>query len=213
VPIRSLEFRDFWVLDISQPSHSTREAGGPSTVGVGVARTPRKPFLDCHRRCQASRTRLLHPVCDLCAHNIAPSAPTACRARSCSSRGTMDGSAGQNSAETGTAAFRVLRGERECFFTPRCEQIRIRLVKTLTLASPSRAWPGLLFCSSQCRTCPAFAVREQPPAAGLSPGAHGHARFHTEDIIPRRMWLAGFHIWAHNLPAVAAKLTSFAASY
>src|SRR5215510_13123387 len=40
VPIRSLEFRDFWVLDISQPSHSTREAGGLSTVGVGVARTP-----------------------------------------------------------------------------------------------------------------------------------------------------------------------------
>src|SRR6516162_10004555 len=87
VPIRSLEFRDFWVLDISQPSHSTREAGGPSTVGVGVARTPSggsfdarggwpvhcrgspgpravKPFLDCRRRCQASRTRLLRPACD-----------------------------------------------------------------------------------------------------------------------------------------------------
>src|SRR5262249_11822854 len=65
VPIRSLDFRDFWVLDISQPSHSTREAGGPSTRGWGREDPERgSPFLDCHRRCQASRTRLLRPACD-----------------------------------------------------------------------------------------------------------------------------------------------------
>src|SRR5215472_1284750 len=40
VLIRSLDFRDFWVLDISRPSHSTRETGGPSTVGWGSRGPP-----------------------------------------------------------------------------------------------------------------------------------------------------------------------------
>ena len=65
--------------------------------------------------------------------------------------------------------------------------------------------------------CPAFAVREKqsPPAAGLWPGAHGHARFHTEDIrpIPRRMCLAGFRTMGTTCWPFAAKLISSAALY
>ena len=88
-------------------------------------------------------------------------------------------------------AFRVLHGERECFFTPRCEQIRIRSVKTLTLASPGRPVRGFFFVRRSAALCPAFAMREktEPPAA-VWPGAHGHARFHggytpnpAEDVV------------------------------
>src|SRR5215472_3203497 len=40
VPIRSLDFRDFWVLDISRPSHSTREARGRARQAVRLHATP-----------------------------------------------------------------------------------------------------------------------------------------------------------------------------
>jgi len=115
-------------------------------------------------------------------------------------------------------AFRVLRGERECFFTPRCEQIRIRSVKILTLASPGRPVRGFLFVRRSAALCPAFAVREktEPPAA-VWPGAHGHARFHggytpnpAEDVVgrlniplPRQqrgMGSRAFRALAHNMP-------------
>ena len=80
--------------------------------------------------------------------------------------------------------------------------------------------------------------KTEPPAAGLWPGAHGHARFHggytpnsAEDVVGRLNSriaryqgnaAAGDHVlsvpnvfilWADNLPAVTAKLISFAASH
>src|SRR6516165_55005 len=71
VPITSLEFRDFWVLDISQPSHSTREAGGPSTGGVGVARTPSGEALPRLSSAMPSSTNPATSSCLRCfAHTI-----------------------------------------------------------------------------------------------------------------------------------------------
>src|SRR5215510_964275 len=116
VPIRSLDFRDFWVLDISQPSHSTREAGACPSWGWG-SRGPRAvtPFLDCRRRCQASRTLLLRPACE------------ALRTQYCSKRAhclsrtlvLVTGHHGrlcrsELRRKRKRRAFRVLRGERTC---------------------------------------------------------------------------------------------------
>ena len=122
-------------------------------------------------------------------------------------------------------AFRVLRGERECFFTPRCEQIRIRSVKTLTLASPGRPVRGFFFVRRSAALCSAFAVKTEPPAA-VWPGAHGHARFHggytpnpAEDVVgrlniplPRQhcgMGSRAFRALAHNLPGRCCETYKF----
>ena len=188
------------------------------------------PFLDCRRRCQASRTRLLRPACDALrtqycskrAHCLSRTLVLLTRHHSRLCRSELR-------RKRKRRAFRVLRGERECFFTPRCEQIRIRSVKTLTLASPGRPVRGFFFVRRSAALCSAFAVKTEPPAA-VWPGAHGHARFHggytpnpAEDVVgrlniplPRQhcgMGSRTFRALAHNLPAVAAKLTSFATFY
>jgi hypothetical protein len=213
VPIRSVEFRDFWVLDISQPSHSTREAGGPSTVGVGIARTPSG---------EVAMPSFTNPATSSClrcfAHTIL------LEARHCLFR-TLVLLTGHHGwlcrsvlrRKRKRRAFRVLRGKRECFFTPRCGQIRIRSVKTLTLASPGHPCRGFFFVRRSAALCPAFAVREKqsPPAAGLWPGLTAmpdstrriYAPNPAEDVFGR------FSYYGHNLLAVAAKLTSFAAFY
>ena len=172
----SWAFGIFWVPDISQPSLFTRETGGLSTVGWG-SRGPRAvtPFVDCRRRFQASRTQLLHPACN------------ALRTQYCSKRAhclsrtlvLVTGHHGrlcrpELRRKRKRRAFRVPRSERKCFFTPRCEQIWLRSVKTLTLASPRPSVRGSFFVGR----------KSQGLTATPDP---------TEEIrpIPRRMWLAG----------------------
>ena len=157
------------VLDISQPSHSTRETGGLSTVGGARARAV-KPFLDCRRRCQASRTRLLRPACDALRTQYC-SKRTHCLLRTLVLLTRHHSRLGRSELrrKRKRRAFRVLRGERECFFTPRCEQIRIRSVKILTLASPGRPVRGFFFIGCTPRACCDRKTEPQRIAGGSQP--------------------------------------------
>jgi hypothetical protein len=113
-------------------------------------------------------------------------------------------------------AFRVLRGKRECFFTPRCGQIRIRSVKTLTLASPGHPCRGFFFFVAVPHPAPlSLCVKNRAPqpqvyGQGSRPCPIPHGGYTpnpAEDVFGR------FSYYGHNLLAVAAKLTSFAAFY